>query len=57
MRFFIYLLRWIISGIVMFPLMQLLAPYIDLWFNLLLGQIFGAIVFYQIDKRIFKQNE
>lgn len=38
----------------MFPLMQLLAPYIDLWFNLLLGQVFGALVFYQIDKRIFK---
>ena len=54
MRFFIYLLRWIISGIVMYPVMQILAPYIPLWFNLLVGQIFGAIIFYNIDKRIFK---
>lgn len=54
MRFLIYVLRWILSGVVMFPLMQLLNPYIDLWLNLLAGQIFGAIIFYQIDKKIFE---
>ena len=54
MRFTIYLFRWILSGIVMYPVMQCLAPYIPLWLNLLAGQVFGAIVFYSIDKRIFK---
>ena len=54
MRFTLYLLRWILSGIVMYPLMQYLAPYIPLWLNLLAGQVFGAIVFYGIDKKIFR---
>lgn len=53
-RFIIYVFRWILSGLIMYPLMQLLSPYVSLWFNILIGQIFGACIFYYVDKRIFR---
>lgn len=53
MRFLIYLLRWIISGFVMLPIMWSLEPYVSLWVNILVGQVFGACIFYFIDRRIF----
>jgi len=53
--FGIYWGRWMLSALVMFPFMFLfnfLA--IPLWLNLLLGQSIGAIIFFKIDKWIFK---
>ena len=52
----IYYLRWIISGIVMLPVMSLLNNLdVPLWINLLVGQSFGALIFWNIDKRIFRR--
>lgn len=53
-KFFIYILRWIISAFVMMPFMiffEFLG--MDLVPNLLLGQIIGACIFFKIDKYIF----
>jgi len=54
MRFLVYLTRWIVSGIVMLPVVELLSLYVPLWANILLAQIFGACVFYYIDRKIFE---
>jgi len=53
-RYIIYHLRWQISAFVMMPVMLLLEKYLPLWQNLMIGQFFGAIIFYNIDKYIFK---
>lgn len=52
--FSIYVLRWIVSGIVMIPIMQFFEPYLSLWANLLVTQIIGSFIFFVIDKTIFK---
>lgn len=52
--FSIYVLRWIVSGIVMIPIMQFFEPYLSLWANLLVTQIIGSFIFFFIDKTIFK---
>lgn len=52
--FGIYVLRWIVSGIVMIPIMQFFEPYMPLWANLLVTQIIGSFIFFFIDKTIFK---
>jgi len=54
MTFLVYLFRWIISGIVMIPVMEVLSQNLPIWVSLLVSQVFGACVFYFIDKRIFK---
>lgn len=54
--FIIYLFRWILSGIVMIPIMELLSQSLPLWLNLLVTQVFGACVFYFIDRRIFNDT-
>lgn len=50
----IYHLRWQLSGIVMMPFMLFLESTLPLWANLMLGQFIGALIFWEIDKRIFK---
>lgn len=52
--FSIYVLRWIVSGIVMIPIMQFFEPHLSLWANLLVTQIIGSFIFFFIDKTIFK---
>ena len=56
-RFGIYLLRWLFSALVMLPVMMLLEAVLPLWGNLIVGQIFGALIFWNIDKWIFKHHE
>ena len=57
-KFLIYLFRWILSGLFMsIPLYFLrnagmMNPYI----NLIIISIIGAIVFWKIDKKIFKNT-
>lgn len=53
-RYAIYHLRWQISAWIMLPLMTLLELYVPLWFNLMIGQFFGAIIFWKLDKNIFR---
>lgn len=58
MRYFIYHLRWQLSALVMFPVIYFLKQWIDSEFiRLCLGQAFGAVLFYMVDKRIFKPKE
>jgi len=53
----IYYLRWILSGIIMYPIMSWLDLLgISLLANLLIGQSFGSIIFYNLDKKIFNKE-
>lgn len=55
--FLLYLLRWQVSALVMMPLMILLEKKAGLpvVITLPIGQLFGAFVFWEIDKWIFKK--
>ena len=57
-KFAVYVIRWIISGVVMLPFM-LIMKYYDVPFsaNVIIGQIIGAFIFYKIDGMIFKNKE
>ena len=55
-RYAIYHLRWQISALVMLPIMMLLEAVLPLWGNLMLGQFIGALIFWEVDKRIFQQH-
>ena len=54
--YLVYHLRWQVSAWVMLPVMLLLEAFLPLWTNLMIGQFFGAIVFWLIDKKIFEKN-
>jgi len=54
-RYLIYHIRWQISAWVMLPLMIILESNFPLWANLMAGQFFGALVFWCVDKWIFKK--
>lgn len=41
----------------MLPFMLVLETYLPLWANLMIGQFIGAIIFWEIDKRIFGQHK
>ena len=56
-RYVIYLIRWIISAFVMMPVMLFLESILPLWVNLIVGQVFGSIIFFKIDQWIFKEDE
>lgn len=56
-RYSIYHLRWQISALLMMPVMMFLEKHLPLWQNLMVGQFFGAIIFYNIDKYIFKVSD
>jgi hypothetical protein len=53
----IYHTRWQVSAIAMMPFMiglEMLG--LPLWLNLMIGQFIGALIFWEIDKRIFGQH-
>ena len=53
-RYLIYHIRWQISAWVMMPVMLFLERQgLPLWKNLIIGQAFGACVFWFVDKWIF----
>lgn len=41
----------------MMPIMMFLEAHLPLWQNLMVGQFVGAIIFWQIDKWIFKAHK
>jgi pimeloyl-ACP methyl ester carboxylesterase len=50
-----YYIRWLVSGIVMYPIMAILDKLgLHLLIVLLIGQSFGSLVFWNIDKNIFR---
>jgi len=53
-RYIIYHIRWQLSAWLMLPIMTILESSLPLWINLMIGQCFGAIIFWTIDKWIFK---
>ena len=55
-KYFVYLLRWLISAFVMMPFMVFFEYLgITLALNLILGQIIGSLIFFKIDDFIFKK--
>ena len=53
-QYAVYHFRWQISAIVMMaPMIILQALGLPLWLNLMIGQFIGAIIFFEIDRRIF----
>lgn len=56
-RFWIYVIRWIVSGFVMLPFMLIMKEMnVPFAANVIIGQIIGAFIFYNIDKLIFRQG-
>jgi hypothetical protein len=53
----IYVLRWLASALVMLPIMAFLESILPLWANLAVGQIFGSIIFFKIDKWILNEED
>jgi len=54
----IYHLRWQISALVMMlPMIFLQAIGLPLWLNLMVGQFIGALIFFEIDRRIFGSHK
>jgi len=53
----IYHLRWQISALVMMPIMIFLEAHLPLWGNLMVGQFVGALIFWEVDKRIFGHHD
>jgi len=57
-KFGIYFTRWQVSAWVMLPLMLILESFgFSLWLNLMIGQAFGALIFWEVDKFIFKSHK
>jgi len=57
-QYFIYLTRWMLSGLVMMPFMLGLEMLgLPLWLNLMMGQAIGSFIFFEIDKWIFKDHK
>ena len=56
--FGIYWMRWMASAVIMLPFMLMFeALGVGLIVNLILGQSVGAVIFFKIDKWIFKDKE
>lgn len=57
-RFLLYSLRWELSSLVLAPVAILVAyfGYENKWFQIILGNFLGSIVFFTIDRRIFKER-
>lgn len=56
-RFWIYVVRWIVSGFVMLPFMLIMKEMnVSFTVNVIAGQVIGAFIFYNIDKLIFRQG-
>lgn len=53
--FLVYWIRWLFSAVIMLPFMVLFESCgIGLTLNLFLGQTIGAIIFFELDRFIFK---
>ena len=55
-RYLIYHLRWQVSAFVMMPIMAYLEGKVPLEINLMIGQFIGALIFWWIDRLIFKKD-
>jgi len=53
-RYALYHLRWQVSAWVMLPVMAILESILPLWSNLMVGQFFGALTFWWVDRFIFR---
>lgn len=56
MKFFIYLIRWQTSGLVLAPCLIFLLPYTNELTATILANLIGGCIFYFVDKRIFKND-
>lgn len=54
-RFIIYLMRWQLSGVILAPCIYLLKDYGSIACAVV-GNLIGGIIFYWIDKLIFKSQ-
>lgn len=54
-RFIIYLMRWQLSGVILAPCIALLKDYGSIACAVV-GNLIGGIIFYWIDKLIFKSQ-
>jgi hypothetical protein len=52
-KYLVYLLRWQISGIVMMPILMFTKS-LGTVIGVIIAQLIGAIIFWFVDKRIFK---
>ncbi len=52
-KWLVYMIRWQISGFVMLPFMAFLEANLPLWANLMVGSLFGGMIFWYVDKKIF----
>lgn len=50
MRFFLYLIRWQLSTLILYPCVAFL-PFGDVW-NVIIANLVGGIIFYFFDKYI-----
>ena len=55
-KYLLYHLRWQISGIAMLPIMVIMNKY-PLYISIPVAQLIGAVLFWMIDKWIFKNEE
>ena len=54
-RFIIYLMRWQLSGVILAPCIYLLNDYGSI-VSAIVANLIGGIIFYWIDKTIFKKQ-
>lgn len=54
-RFIIYLMRWQLSGVILAPCIYLLSDYGSI-VSAIVANLIGGIIFYWIDKLIFKSQ-
>ena len=55
MRFLIYLIRWQISGIVLYPALLFILPLTNELWATVFANLIGGCVFYFVDKKIFRR--
>lgn len=56
MRFLFYLLRWQLSGVVLYPALLLLLPHTNEFYATIVANLVGGCTFYWVDKLIFKRG-
>lgn len=55
MRFALYLIRWQLSGIVLYPVLLLMLPHTNELWATIVANFVGGCAFYLVDRRIFKR--
>ena len=56
-RFYLYLFRWQLSGLVLAPCLIFLLPHTDELTSTIIANLFGGIIFFWVDKYIFSRKE